>query len=237
MTHGLFRRILFALPALCMAAMATAASPQVAKFSTVKVKVNYLTFLPKTYKAKGAPVPLIVFLHGSGERGSDLDKVKAWGPPAIVEKDPNFPFMVVSPQAPEGESWNPFLLKSMLDDVLARYNVDKRRVYLTGISMGGYGAWELAMRYPGYFAAIAPICGGGSARFAGRIKDIPTWVFHGAKDDAVPEKESADMVAALKAAGGEPKYTVLPEGGHIDAWVHAYDKAGLFEWFLQQHKP
>ncbi|PWF42109.1 phospholipase [Massilia glaciei] len=208
-----------------------------AKTSTVKAKVNYLAFLPKTYSAKGAPVPLIIFLHGSGERGTDLNKVKAWGPPAIVEKDPNFPFMVVSPQVPDGQMWESFALKGMLDNVLAKYNVDKRRVYLTGISMGGYGAWELAMRYPDYFAAIAPICGGGWTRFAERVKGIPTWVFHGAKDDAVPEQESAAMVAAIRAAGGDPKYTVLPEGGHVDAWVHAYDKAGLFEWFLQQRKP
>lgn len=221
---------------LALAAPAPAKSPQQARSTAVKAKVNYLTFLPKSYSARGDRVPLIVFLHGSGERGTDLDKVKAWGPPAIVEKDRDFPFMVVSPQIPEGQWWDAYLLKSMLDDVLKRYNVDPKRVYLTGISMGGYGVWDLASRYPEYFAAVAPICGGGIARLAGRMKDIPVWAFHGLKDDAVPEQESARMVEALKAQGGNVKYTMLPEAGHIEAWVHAYGEAGLFDWFAQQRR-
>lgn len=232
-------RLAVATLALCAAGAllaAPTASPQQARSTSVKAKVNYLTFLPKSYSAKGDKVPLIVFLHGSGERGADLNKVKAWGPPAIVEKDPNFPFMVVSPQVPEGQWWDTYLLKSMLDDVLKRYNVDPKRVYLTGISMGGYGAWDLAIRHPEYFAAVAPICGGGLARMAGRLKDVPVWAFHGLKDDAVPEQESARMVEALKAQGGNVKYTVLPEAGHVEAWVHAYGEAGLFDWFAQQRR-
>lgn len=204
--------------------------------SMLSAKLHYLAFLPRSYSAKGEGVPLIVFLHGSGERGADLGKVKAWGPPAIAEKNPDFPFMVVSPQCPEGEQWHALSLKAMLDDVLARYNVDKRRVYLTGLSMGGYGAWDLACRYPQYFAALAPICGGGIARLVRGMSALPTWVFHGKKDDVVPEEESARMVEALKAAGGNVKYTVLPEAGHVDAWVHAYGEAGLFDWFRQQVK-
>ncbi|NNG22345.1 prolyl oligopeptidase family serine peptidase [Telluria aromaticivorans] len=232
-------RLAFAGLALCAAGVVLAApskSPQQPRSTSVKAKVNYLTFLPKSYSAKGEKVPLIVFLHGSGERGSDLDKVKAWGPPAIVEKDPDFPFMVVSPQIPEGQWWDTYLLKSMLDDVLKRYNVDPKRVYLTGISMGGYGAWDLAIKHPDYFAAVAPICGGGIARMAGRLKDVPVWAFHGLKDEAVPEAESARMVDALRAQGGKVKYTVLPEAGHIEAWVHAYGEAGLFDWFAQQRR-
>jgi predicted peptidase len=227
--------------ALCSASLAFAApapakSPQQSHSTSVKARIHYLSFLPKSYSAKGDKVPLIVFLHGSGERGSDLNKVKAWGPPAIVERDPDFPFMVVSPQVPDGQWWDAYLLKSMLDDVLKRYNVDRKRVYLTGISMGGYGAWDFAARYPDYFAAVAPICGGGIPRLAGRLKDIPVWAFHGLKDDAVPEQESARMVEALKAEGGKVKYTVLPEAGHIEAWVHAYGEAGLFDWFAQQRR-
>jgi predicted peptidase len=203
---------------------------------TVQAKLNYLTFLPNSYSAIGAPVPLIIFLHGSGERGSDLNKVKTWGPPAIAEKDPAFPFMVVSPQVPEGEWWHARLLKGMIDDVLAKYNVDRSRVYLTGLSMGGYGAWDLAISYPQYFAAVAPICGGGNTIRIRQMKDVPTWAFHGLKDDAVPEQESARMVAALKAAGGNVQYTVLPEAGHVETWVYAYGQAGLFDWFLTHRK-
>lgn len=222
--------------ALCTAFSAHARQPQKVRTATVQAKVSYLAFLPKAYSAKGAPVPLIIFLHGSGERGSDLNKVKAWGPPAIAEKDPAFPFMVVSPQVPEGEWWHARLLKGVIDEVLAKYNVDRSRVYLTGLSMGGYGAWDLAINYPNYFAAIAPICGGGSTLRIATLKSVPTWVFHGARDNAVPEQESARMVAALQAAGGDVKYTMLPDAGHVDAWVHAYGEAGLFDWFLEHRK-
>lgn len=230
------RRTVLAAIAMLTALPALAKSRARKMTSTVTSTMNYLSFVPKAYSAKGAGVPLILFLHGSGERGTDLEKVKAWGPPAIAEKDPDFPFLVISPQLADGEAWHALALKGLLDQVLAKYNVDRRRVYLTGLSLGGYGAWDLASRYPDYFAAVAPICGGGIARAVGSMRAIPTWVFHGKLDDAVPEAESARMVAALQAAGGDVRYTVLPEGGHVDAWVHAYDKAGLFEWFLQNPK-
>jgi predicted peptidase len=230
------RRTVLAVIATTIALPALAKSRAKKLISTVTSTLNYLAFLPKSYSAKGAGSPLILFLHGSGERGTDLEKVKAWGPPAIAEKDADFPFIVISPQLAEGETWHAMALKALLDQVLAKYNVDRRRVYLTGLSLGGYGAWDLASRYPDYFAAVAPICGGGIARSVGSMRAIPTWVFHGKLDDAVPEAESARMVAALQAAGGDVRYTVLPEGGHVDAWVHAYDKAGLFEWFLQNSK-
>lgn len=231
------RRTLIALAGLALALPALAKSRATKMTSTIHAKLNYLAFLPKTYSATGAGVPLIVFLHGSGERGTEIEKVKAWGPPAIAEKDPDFPFMVVAPQLGEGEAWHALALKGMLDEVLANYNVDQHRVYLTGLSLGGYGAWDLASRYPDYFAAVAPICGGGITRLVGKMRAIPTWVFHGRKDDAVPEEESARMVQALKAAGGNVKYTLLPEAGHVDAWVHAYGEAGLFAWFMEQRKP
>ncbi len=230
------RRTVLALIAVAMAVPAMATNRARKMKATVTSTLHYLSFLPKSYSAKGAGVPLILFLHGSGERGTDLEKVKAWGPPAIAEKDRDFPFLVVAPQLPDGESWHALALKGLLDQVLAKYNVDRRRVYLTGLSLGGYGAWDLASRYPDYFAAVAPICGGGVARLVGNMRAVPTWVFHGKLDDAVPEAESARMVAALQAAGGDVRYTVLPEGGHVDAWVHAYDKAGLFDWFMQHAK-
>ena len=230
------KRSLLGLIGLTLAFPVLAQSTQKPMQVTVQTKLHYLQFIPKSYSAKGPGVPLIVFLHGSGERGEDLNKVKAWGPPAIADKDPNFPFMVLSPQAPAGEWWNAAAVKAMLDDVLAKYNVDKRRVYLTGLSMGGYGAWDMAIRYPDYFAAIAPICGGGNTRMVGQLRNVPTWVFHGKKDEAVPERESAVMVEALQNVGGNVRYTVLPEGNHVDSWVHAYDKAGLFDWFLTHRK-
>lgn len=228
------RRTLLALSGLALALPALAQSRAKTMISTLRYRLPYLAFVPKTIPAAGAP--LILFLHGSGERGTDLNKVKAWGPPAIADKDPDFPFIVLAPQLPEDEGWDALALRALLDEAFKKYKVDRSRVYLTGLSLGGYGAWDMASRYPQYFAAAAPICGGGIARAVGTMRAVPTWVFHGMKDDAVPEEESARMVAALQAAGGNVKYTVLPEGGHVDAWVHAYGEAGLFEWFMQQRK-
>ena len=228
--------ILITLLSLSVIVPSMGQSAQQKMKTTIQAEINYLMFLPKDYTKSGKPSPMIVFLHGSGERGTDLEKVKAWGPPAMVEKNPDFPFIVVSPQCPEGQWWNIFLLKGMIDDVLAKYNVDKSRVYLTGLSMGGFGTWELAMTFPDYFAAVAPICGGGNPLLVSKLKNTPVWVFHGKKDTSVPEQQSAIMVEALKKIGANVEYTVLPEGGHSDAWIYAYDKAGLFDWFLKYQK-
>jgi len=230
------RILMITLMSLVLIVPSFGQSPQKKKKTTVKSEINYLMFLPGNYSKKGNSSPMIVFLHGAGERGSDLEKVKKWGPPSIVEKDPDFPFILLSPQCPEGQKWNTYLVKGMIDDVLARYNVDKSRVYLTGLSMGGYGTWELAMACPEYFAAIAPICGGGNIHLIGRLKDMPIWVFHGKKDKSVPEQESAVLVDTLKKIGADVKYTILPEGGHSDVWIYAYGEAGLFDWFLEHQK-
>jgi predicted peptidase len=201
---------------------------------TVKVKLDYLLFLPEGYEEKpDEKWPLILFLHGSGERGEELAKVKIHGPPKIVESKSEFPFIVVSPQA-RRRGWNPDALKALLDEVLADYRVDPDRVYLTGLSMGGYGTWTLAAEYPEYFAAIVPICGGGDPKEAGRLKNLPIWVFHGAKDEAVPLSRSEEMVKALKDEGADVKFTVYPEAEH-DSWTETYDNPELYQWLLS-HK-
>ncbi|HEX5444020.1 MAG TPA: prolyl oligopeptidase family serine peptidase, partial [Pirellulales bacterium] len=181
--------------------------------------------------------PLILFLHGSGESGDDLNKVKIHGPPKIVETKHDFPFIVVSPQSSR-RGWNVDALKGLLDEVLADYRVDRNRVYLTGLSMGGFGTWSLAAAYPDTFAAIAPICGGGNPSEAKRLKDLPIWVFHGAKDPAVPLQRSQDMVDALKAAGADEKnlkFTVYPDAGH-DSWTETYNNPELYKWLLSHQR-
>jgi predicted peptidase len=197
---------------------------------TITVKLNYLLYLPKGYDASGEKQwPLILFLHGAGESGDDLSRVKRHGPPKIVgSKD--LPFIIVSPQS-SGRGWNADTLNALLDDVTAKNRVDKDRIYLTGLSMGGFGTWTLAAAHPERFAAIAPICGGGDTRQAGRLKDLPIWVFHGAKDPTVPIARSEEMVKAIKEAGGDPKFTVYPEARH-DSWSETYDNPELYEWFL-----
>jgi predicted peptidase len=216
--------------------------PQTLEKTVVKIlKVNYLLYLPKDYgKQADKKWPLMVFLHGSGESGSDLEKVKRHGPPKLIAAGKEFPFIVVSPQAPDGprRGWDAEVLNAMLDDVLAKYSVEQDQVYLTGLSMGGYGAWGWASANPERFAALVPICGGGEPRSASRrLKNMPIWVFHGAKDATVPIHESEQMVEALKTAGNtEIKFTVYPEANH-DSWTVTYDNPELYEWLLEHKRP
>ncbi|MBN2279542.1 MAG: prolyl oligopeptidase family serine peptidase [Candidatus Marinimicrobia bacterium] len=204
-----------------------------------EIMVNYLIHLPENYKKDGQSFPMLVFLHGAGERGNDIEKVKAWGPPKIAENDKSFPYVLVSPQCPEGDWWsNPSQLENLyvlITAVMENYNVDKSKVYLTGLSMGGYGTWALAIQHPELFAAIAPICGGGQPRMTRNLVDIPTWVFHGAKDTVVPINESENMVNALKKFGGNVKFTVFPEATH-NSWTQAYNETDLLTWFLKYQK-
>lgn len=202
------------------------------------VKLNYLLYLPKDYgKVADKKYPLILFLHGAGERGDDLNKVKVHGIPKIVEQKDDFPFIAVSPQCPQ-ESWWPMevdALKALLDKIVKEYAVDPDMVYLTGLSMGGYGSWSLAIAYPDKFAAVVPICGGGDEKKVSAIKNIPVWVFHGAKDSVVKLAESEKMVNALKEAGGNVQFTVYPEADH-DSWTATYDNPELYEWLLKQKR-
>ena len=212
---------------------------------TIKTKLQYLLFLPQDYAQDQAKVwPMIFFLHGAGERGTNVWKAAVHGPPKYVNNHPDFPFIVVSPQCPENEVWSKDILLGLLDDILRRYRVDSNRVYLTGLSMGGYGTWDLGLAYPEKFAAIVPICGGGSlisillaeGQKADALKGLGVWAFHGAKDPIVPEQESQRMVALLKSHGvQEAKLTVFPEAGH-DCWTQAYSDAELYKWLLEHQR-
>jgi predicted peptidase len=208
------------------------------------VEINYLLFLPKGYDAKAQKLwPLMLFLHGAGERGTDVWKVATHGPPKNVTSRPDFPFIVVSPQCPEGRIWSNEQLLPLLEEIIRTHKVDKSRVYLTGLSMGGYGTWSLGLAYPELFAAIVPICGGGefiSAFLSSRdkadaLRSLGIWAFHGAKDPVVPLAESERMVQLSKKLGvREAKLTVYPEAGH-DAWTETYKNPELYEWLLE-HK-
>jgi predicted peptidase len=209
---------------------------------------NYLLFLPDGYGADTSKRwPLIFFLHGAGERGSDIWKVAVHGPPKMDTTATNFPFIVVSPQCPEGQMWSDDLLLALLDQIEAQYPVDTHRVYLTGLSMGGFGTWNLALSHPERFAAIAPICGGGEtilitlardfdkAQLA-PMKSLGIWAFHGAKDPTVAPDESIRMVNILKKVGCQDvKLTIYPEALH-DSWTQTYANPELFAWFLQHSR-
>ena len=202
--------------------------------SSEKMEMDYLLFLPKDYQTAGERWPMILFLHGAGERGEDLEKVKIHGPPKIVESNTDFRFIVISPQSRKF-GWDVKLLEALLDDVILRYHADPDRIYLTGLSMGGFGTWALASAQPDRFAAIVPICGGGDPKTVDRLAELPAWVFHGAKDKVVSPERSRQMVEALEAAGGNVRLTVYPDAGH-DSWTETYDNPELYRWLLEQKR-
>lgn len=199
----------------------------------VTVSANYLLYLPKDYSENNESFPLVLFLHGAGERGNDLEKVKVHGLPRLINEGKEFPFIVVSPQCPEDMFWSTDVLSALLDEIEANYRVDKNRIYVTGLSMGGNGTWSLALAEPNRFAAIAPVCGWSVPSVACTIKHLPIWVFHGAKDDVVPISASEIMVERLKSCDGNVKFTVYPEANH-DSWTETYNNEELYKWFLEQ---
>lgn len=212
---------------------------------TRELSADYLLYLPTDYDASsGKRWPLIFFLHGAGERGSDVWMVAKHGPPKVATHMTNFPFIVVSPQCPEGKIWTDDLLLALLDDVEKKYAVDLHHVYLTGLSMGGYGTWSLGLTYPERFAAIAPLCGGGdyiTPYLAGGARktallNLPIWAFHGGKDPVVPPDESRRMVELMKKLGdSDVKLTIYPEAQH-DCWTQTFASPEIFDWFLQHSR-
>lgn len=201
----------------------------------VTAKYHYLLSLPAGYEDSDRRWPLMLFLHGAGESGESLAKVKANGPPKLIAQNERaFPCIVVSPQSP-GRGWNPDYLAALLDDICATYRVDSERVYLTGLSMGGYGTWMLAAAHPDRFAAIVPICGGGNPADASKLKGLPIWAFHGADDKTVKLENSEKMVDALRAVGSDVKFTVYPGVGH-DSWTETYANPELYDWLFAQKR-
>ena len=206
-----------------------------AKVNGKDAKLGYLLYLPKGYESKkDAKAPLLLFLHGSGERGDNIEVVKKHRPPMLVEEGKDLPFIVVSPQCPKNERWDADVLKALIEEVMKNHRVDADRVYCTGLSMGGFGTWALCSKPPAMFAAAVPICGGGNPQAVKAMKGIPTWVFHGDKDNAVKLEASQVMADARKAAGGAVKFTIYEGVGH-DSWVKAYNTDELYKWLLS-HK-
>jgi predicted peptidase len=199
-----------------------------------KVTLKYLLCLPKDYEQKPS-WPLLLFLHGAGERGADLTLVKKHGPPKLIDAGKEFPFIVVSPQCPPGRWWEAMELAALLDEIVEKCKVDQDRICVTGLSMGGFGTWSLAAYQPNRFAALVPICGGGEPITAKVLTYAPAWVFHGAKDAVVPLERSEKMVEVLKKRGGSVKFTIYPEAGH-DAWTQTYANPEVYEWLLQQKR-
>lgn len=204
----------------------------------------------------GKKYPLVLFLHGAGERGNDNIKQLLYLPQWIVEPGnrAQYPCYLIAPQCREGKRWaevdwskdkaDPMpplgdqmkVVLQILDGVMKSEAVDPQRVYLTGLSMGGYGSWDLGMRHPERFAAVAPVCGGGDETQAAKLKDMPVWAWHGDQDKAVPVERSRRMIEAIRTSGGKPKYTELPGVGH-NSWIQAYREPGnVLQWMFEQRR-
>ncbi|MHC4503775.1 MAG: carboxylesterase family protein [Planctomycetota bacterium] len=198
-------------------------------------KTKYLVYLPSEYRVANKEWPLLLYLHGTGQRGDDAGSIVDHGPPRYIESGKEYPFIVLAPLCPKHSWWTNEVLVALLEDILSKYRVNEDKVYVTGHSMGGYGTWSIAMENPRRFAAIAPLSGGGMVERAKRLAHLPIWAFHGKEDTEVPLNTSTDMVEAIKNAGGSPKLTIYPDKGH-DIQSEVYSNISLYEWLLKQSR-
>lgn len=198
--------------------------------------VKYLLFLPSDESAKtDAGYPLLLFLHGAGERGDNIEAVKRHGPAKYCD-DPEaaktWRFITVSPQVKGNRFWSPQQLRVLLDQICDEYPVDRSRIYVTGLSMGGFGTWGMVAYNSDVVAAAAPLCGGYPLEFASKMTKTPIWAFHGNADGAVKYEYTRDLVNAVRDAGGKDvKFTTYPDAGH-DIWTRTYANPALYDWFL-----
>ncbi|WP_172193806.1 GNAT family N-acetyltransferase [Saccharibacillus qingshengii] len=199
------------------------------------IRMDYLLYAPSNDgEETGHKWPLILYLHGAGGSGSQLDQLRKEGLPARLETESEFPFIVVAPQCPLGAFWNTREdeVLAILNEVTENWNVDPDRVYLTGFSMGAYGVWQLAAHHRERFAAIAPVSGGGDPAYARKLADMPTWIFHGEDDKVIRPTESEKIAEAMRTAGAEVELTLYPGMGH-DCWRKVYANDALYRWFME----
>ncbi len=210
---------------------------------TRRVTLKYLLHLPDGYEA-GRAWPLTVFLHGAGERGTDERNIALNGLPKLAREGRSLPFILLAPLCPANQCWDDDAILALVETIQREYKVDANRIYLTGLSMGGFGTWSLLVNHPEKWAAAAPICGGGSvigvqlasAAKLRALKKLPVHAYHGAKDDVVPARESERMIEALERAGcRKARLTLYPEADH-DSWRQTYADERFHEWLLAQKK-
>jgi len=247
---------------ICGLSIATFAASLQTGFLNRSINVDgkayrYVVYVPSNWTTD-QKWPVILFLHGAGERGSDGLKQSQVGIGGAVRlHSERYPFVIVMPQCPEGQWWSQPAMQKLalatLETEMQEFNGDTRRVYLTGLSMGGYGTWAIAESNPTKFAAIAPVCGGVSiserlAKLTGlpethddnifseaaqKVRTIPVWIYHGGADATVPVSESQNMTKALRNLGADVSYTEYPGVGH-NSWDNAYGDADFPQWLLGQ---
>ncbi|GAB3261393.1 alpha/beta fold hydrolase [Larkinella harenae] len=220
---------------LCVGSLAEAQSIPQSK-AKAREKYKYLLYKPKEYANNQRAYPLVISLHGSSLKGDDVNKLKRYGLPQLVDQGREYEFIIASPQCPDGKFWSTDnWFEPLYEELTARYRIDPKRVYLTGISMGGYGAWQTAVAYPDKFAAILPLCGGcDDSTQVCRISHVPVWTFHATDDYVIPIDETERLVRRLNLCNGNVKFTKLNNVGH--AIQYLYEDNSLYDWLLKQHK-
>jgi predicted peptidase len=199
-------------------------------------RVQYYLYHPDAYFVdEDKDFGLLLFLHGGGESGQELTELKKHGPPKMMAEGYPFPFLVLAPQNPhEKQWWDVRAINQLLDSIVENNRVDKKRIYLTGLSRGGSAAWEMAVQYPNKFAALAVVCGMAPVPYAHWLdKEMPIWVFHGVEDAVIPVTESDAMVRKLKEMGFQVKYDRYDGVGH-NSWIRAYTTDELYTWLAEQ---
>jgi predicted peptidase len=225
------------LPVPAVVAQQGAIAPRIGALDTTvsqRLTLRYQLYLPPGYAADTRRWPLLLFLHGAGERGADFAALARQVLPELAARRA-LPFILVAPQVPDGEIWTSPALAALLDRLATELRVDPDRVYLTGLSMGGFGAWELATAYPERFAAVVSISGGGNPVPACRLRDVSVWLVHGQQDDVIPVQESEVLARRLQACGGRVRLTVDSTAGH-DAWTRIYSDSTFGTWLLAQRR-
>ncbi len=208
--------------------------------SNQKAKANYkyLLYLPKDYSKSKKMYPLMIYLGGGSQRGADLNKLKTYGPPNLISKGQEFDFIIVSPQCPEHKTWtSENWFDSLALSLIPKIRIDTNRIYVTGISIGGYGTWQVAMDYPEKFAAIVPLCGGvndSDTANISKIKHLPIWTFHGTADDMIHIEETERIYKKLKVFKSDIRYTRIKNGNHGIQYLYVEPK--IYRWMLRQRK-
>ena len=226
-------RLFWVLIIFCVQSQAQEFKSEFKKVIQEEVALNYILDIPEDTKA---PYPLILFLHGAGERGTDLEKVKLHSPftyrDLFQEK-----VAILAPQCPNGQYWDTQAVFELLNEIIQNYPIDKNRIYLTGLSMGGWGSWKLADEHPELFAAIAPVCGPlhrpALSRACDQLNQKPIWIFHGALDDIVPLDDSTKMYQKLKSCNNQVQYTIFEADNH-NSWDSTYSNPEFYAWLFQQ---
>ena len=241
-----FRKVIFLLCLLALLSYDTLAQKQTKEHyqSTLQggTKIGYLSYLPPAYnKNNSEDFPLLIFLHGLGETGSNLDLVARNGPPMLINQGKwpeDRPFVVISPQTSSTfyNSWGPALVNNVIDHVVSKYRIDESRIYITGLSLGGHGSWNYATQYPDRVAAVVPVCGRGNVNLACKMEDVPLWAFHNEGDNTVHVNGTKNMMDALDkcASKADQKATIYPKQGH-NAWSNTYDLSSghdIYSWML-----